>query len=111
VEKEIVMSELYSPPGAPKPEPVAKLTYGEYEFEISYTLMHWISGWLAHGMFAAHSVPASAKDNTRAAFERIRAAMKLEALRDNGINDLEALGQFVLPHPQTPKLRVTGEEK
>jgi len=93
---------LYTAPGAGNPEPVAKLTYGEYEFEISYTLMHWISGWVGHGMFGAHSVPTAAKANTRFAFERLRAAMMLDALRENGIQDLEELPPFVLPHPQNP---------
>jgi hypothetical protein len=61
----MIKEALYTPPGAPQPEPVATLVYEGYEFEISYTLMHWITGWLAHGMFGAHSVPVAAKENTR----------------------------------------------
>jgi len=93
---------LYTPSGADSPEPVAKLVYGEYNFEISYTLMHWITGWLGHGMFGADSVPIAAKANTRAAFNRVRSAMMLDALQENGIQDLEDLCPFVLPHPQNP---------
>lgn len=100
----MIKEALYTPPGAPRPEPVATLVYEGYEFEISYTLMHWITGWLAHGMFGAHSVPVAAKENTRVAFDRVRSAMMLDALAANGMIDLAMLPPFELPYPQPKKV-------
>jgi hypothetical protein len=42
--------KMWHPPMAPKPEPFCELKYGEVVFEIPYTLVHYMAGWLICGM-------------------------------------------------------------
>lgn len=61
-----------------KPEPVAYLTYEGETFEIEYTLMHWLAGWVRMGA-SQSSVGIGIVQNTTAAFDHVAAAMCWDA--------------------------------
>ena len=61
---------LWKAPFEPKPEPRATLTYGNTTYLIPYTLMHWLSGWVAMGMHGSHA-DANAMNNVSAMLDNL----------------------------------------
>lgn len=59
------------------PEPFATLVYGDLEYEIPYTLIHWWSGWITMGADGSSVERHSHK--TMRAFDSIMSKM----LRDH----------------------------
>lgn len=62
-----------------EPEPVAVLAYKDQRYHIPYTLMHWITGWLACGMHGTFAPPVACW-NTSDAFRALEEQMRYDAL-------------------------------
>lgn len=70
--------KIFVPPRASKQEPVAYLTYEGETFEIEYTLMHWLAGWVRAGARQS-GVGIGIVQNTTAVFDHIASAMCWDA--------------------------------
>ncbi len=55
-------TELWHPPLAKKKELCAELKYGEDVFEIPYSLINYMTGWLSVGMHDSHAPVKACKD-------------------------------------------------
>jgi len=100
--------KVFVPPRAPEPEPTALLTYQGETFEIGYTLMHYLSGWIRMGANGSN-VPAGIISNANAMFEHIASCMCWDANpppEDEHTAMLRRIGHpvrrptFQLPHPE-----------
>jgi hypothetical protein len=69
---------LWAAPAAPKPEPVATLRYGDMAFEIPYTLMGWLHGWVVMGGVGTYA-SEEALTNVQDALENMRTQMGFDA--------------------------------
>jgi hypothetical protein len=58
---------------------VAILTYAGLRYEIPYSLINWMAGWIAVGAKGSHA-PLDAEQAIRAALSEIESAMKRSAL-------------------------------
>lgn len=65
---------VWKAPAAPKPEPCARLTYGDRTYLIPYTLMTWLTGWVLMGGKDTFA-PLDALENTKAALKTIEIQM------------------------------------
>jgi hypothetical protein len=70
--------KVFVPPRAPEPEPTAQLTYNGETFEIGYTLMHYLSGWVRMGAHQSNVNPGVIR-NANAMFEHIASCMCWDA--------------------------------
>ena len=71
--------KMWHPPMAPTPEPFCELRYGDVVFEIPYTLVHYMTGWLVCGMKGSCVPVDKAYGDVRQAFDYLERAMSYDS--------------------------------